>query len=208
MEQTNADKRDDPLARVLGGIGLAGCLLVIVADLVGTLASDHVGIIRDTISDAAAGGRFDWLVDLGLYAFALAALAAAAGLWRWKADGWDWKLGQFTLLGLSIAVALVAGYEAYNRPEGLPDIHRYLVYALGALFPATVWLTSDGLADRRDWLKPTLRVLAVVWLIAGPFLYAIPTAWDGAYERVLATAMVAWFALVAWLIYTRPGEAD
>ncbi|WP_271077479.1 DUF998 domain-containing protein [Aurantiacibacter sp. MUD61] len=208
MQQTEADRRDDDLAKGLGLIGLLGCILVIIADLSGTLLSGHVGMIRDTISDSAAGGEYDWLVDAGLYAFAASAILIAAGLWRWKADGWDWRLGQITLFALAIVIALVAGYEAYNRPFGLPDIHRYLVYAIGALFPATVWLTSDGLADRRDWIKPAMRILAVVWLIAGPLLFVIPTSWDGLYERGLAVLMVGWFAVVAWLIYTRPGESN
>lgn len=79
----------------------------------------------------------------------------------------------------------------------------YLVYTLGLSFPLMVWLKSRGLGKLHGWLKGALRIFAVLWFVAGPVLFLVPTRWDGLYERILAFAMVAWFVLIGWLLSSR-----
>lgn len=97
----------DPVARTCGVIAMAGCALCAIADLLGARLSNRIGLVSDTISDLAAGGRFDWLADLGLYAFVVAVLAAAIGLGRWPLTGWDWRLGKVLLFLIAIIVTVI-----------------------------------------------------------------------------------------------------
>ncbi len=70
----------DRLGRALAIVSLAGCAIALTADLAGATLSSRIGMAGDTISDLAAGGRWDWLMDGGLYALVAAVLAAALGL--------------------------------------------------------------------------------------------------------------------------------
>ncbi|MEE4206079.1 MAG: DUF998 domain-containing protein [Erythrobacter sp.] len=195
------------MPKVLGGLVIAGCLTAIVLDLVGVGLSDQVGMIRDTISNLAAkegdDTPVDELADTGLYAFVVAVLAATAGLARWRIDRLDWKIGAVLLVIVAICVALIAGYEAYTNGEG-PVIHYRLVYVLGGAFPLTVLLTAGQFYEIRKWLGIALYTLGVVWGIAAPFLFVVPTGWDGAYERLLAALMLGWFAAMGVMIWRDP----
>ncbi|WP_228275115.1 DUF998 domain-containing protein [Stakelama tenebrarum] len=191
--------RNERLSRVGGIVALLGCVLVLAADLLGVTLASRIGPVSETISNVAAG-PYDWIEDAGLYAFVIAVLAVAAGLSFWRVDGWDWVVGQGLLVLLAADVIAIAAYEAYNRPGGGPDLHLYFVGVLGASFPLAVWLTSRGLTagSRRKWW---LRGFAAVWGLAAPFLYVMPTGWDGLYERVLALCMLGWFALVGYHLW-------
>ena len=99
----------DATSRILGGLAVTGSLATAVTDLLGVALSDRIGLAADTISDMAAG-KYDLLVDLGLYAFVLGVLAATAGLLRWRIDRKDWKIGAALLVVYAAAVTLIAAY--------------------------------------------------------------------------------------------------
>jgi len=190
------------LVQGCGLVGMIGCAVALIADLLGVRLSDHIGLVSDTISNLAAGGRWDWLMDYGLYAFVLAVLAVALGTSRWRFDSdWQWAAGQVLLIVIAADIFAIAAYEAYSNPQAGPQLHYKFVYLLGIAFPLMAWLTSDGLGSVSGRLRTPLRVFAVGWALAGPVLFVMPTAWDGLYERVLALLMLGWFALVAWLLW-------
>lgn len=193
-------------AKLLGALVIAGCGIAVVLDLTGAGLSDRVGMIRDTISNLAASGRETWvdeIADTGLYAFALAVLATTAGLSRWRIERLDWKLGMVLLVAVAVCVMLIAGYEAYETGNG-PVIHYRLVYVLGLAFPLTVLLTAGQFYHIRKPLGVALYALGVVWAMAAPFLFVVPTAWDGAYERGLAGLMLGWFLVMGVMIWRDP----
>jgi hypothetical protein len=195
------------MPKILGGIVVAGCLTAIVLDFIGAGLSEKVGLIRDTISNLAAkegeNTPVDELADTGLYAFVIAVLATTWGLLRWRIERLDWKIGAFLLLVVAACVTLIAGYEAYTNGEG-PVIHYRLVYVLGAAFPLTVLLTAGQFYRISKPLGITLYAGGVVWGVAAPFLFIVPTAWDGAYERLLAGLMLAWFLTMGVMIWRDP----
>lgn len=195
------------MPKVLGGIVIAGCLAAIVLDLVGVGLSEKVGLIRDTISNLAAkegdGTPVDELADTGLYAFVIAVLATTWGLLRWRIERLDWKIGAFLLVVVAACVALIAGYEAYTNGEG-PVIHYRLVYVLGGAFPLTVLLTAGQFYRISKPLGLTLYIGGAAWGAAAPFLFIVPTAWDGAYERLLAGLMLGWFLTMGVMIWRDP----
>jgi len=195
------------MPKILGALVIAGCLTAIVLDLVGAGLSEKVGLIRDTISNLAASKGedtpVDELADTGLYAFALGVLATTWGLLRWRIERLDWKIGAVLLVVVAACVALIAGYEAYTSGDG-PVIHYRLVYVLGGAFPLTVLLTAGQFFELHKRLGIALYALGAVWTVAAPFLFVVPTAWDGAYERLLAALMLGWFLTMGVMIWRDP----
>lgn len=194
-------------SRIIASVVIAGCLIAVIMDLVGLGLTDRVGMVRDTISNLAAsknGNTFaDDAADFGIYAFVLAVLAATYGLLRWRIDRLDWKIGSWLLVVVAICLALIAGYEAYTVGGG-PVIHYWLVYTLGIAFPLAVLLTAGQFYAMKKWFGIALYALGVIWLIFGPLLFLVPTGWDGLYERMLASLMLAWFIAMGVMIWNDP----
>ena len=201
----STDAGTDATSRILGGVTIAGCLTAIIADFTTAALSDRLNVVENTISNLAAG-RYDWLADLGLYAFAAAVVAATIGLSRWRIERLDWRIGTIAMILLAGVVVLIAGYEAYSTGEGTV-IHFRLVYALGALFPATALLTAGQFYTMDKTLGIAFYVAGAAFLVLGPGLFLVPTAIDGAYERVLAGIMLFWFVAVGVMIWRDPDVA-
>lgn len=200
------DAGTDGTSRILGGLTIAGCLTAIVADLTTARLSGRLNVMENTISNLAAGGKYDWLADLGLYGFVIGVLAATVGLWRWRIERLDWRLGTFALLGLAIVVAIIGAYEAYSSGEG-QVIHYRLVYALGVLFPTAALLTAGQFYTMSRPVGIALYLLGGLFLIMGPGLFLVPTSIDGGYERLLAGLMLTWFVIIGVFIWRDPDVA-
>ncbi|AWW75256.1 hypothetical protein CD351_12535 [Erythrobacter sp. KY5] len=210
MQQEAAISKDsgtDTTSRVLGGIAIAGCVISVVMDFIGVGISDRVGMIQNTISNLAAskaeGTPADELADIGIYAFVVSVLATTAGLLRWRIDRLDWKIGSWLLVVVAVCVVLIAGYEAYTTDEG-PVIHYRLVYVLGVAFPLTVLLTAGQFWEISKGLGLSLYIGGVAWAVLGPLFFFVPTGYDGAYERMLAGGMLAWFITMGVMIWDDP----
>ncbi|MBV7266613.1 DUF998 domain-containing protein [Erythrobacter sp. WH131] len=205
------DSGTDRTSRVLGGIAIAGCVISVVLDFIGTGISDRVGMIQDTISDLAASRTentaADELADIGIYAFVLSVIATTYGLLRWRIDRLDWKIGSWLLVIVAICVVLIAGYEAYTTGEG-PVIHYRLVYVLGVAFPLTVLLTAGQFWEISKRLGIALYTGGALWAVLGPLFFFVPTDYDGAYERMLAGLMLAWFITMGVMIWRDPDVVE
>lgn len=176
-----------------------------ICDLLGVGLSERMGIASDTISNLAAG-EWDILSDLGIYAFVVGVLAVLAGLVRWRVSRWDWRLGTVLLAVLAVDYTLIAAYEAYSTGEGL-QIHYKLVYLMGVVFPLAVLLTAGQFYEIDRRLGIALYVGGVLWALAAPFLFVVPTAWDGLYERALALGKLGWFVIMGVMIWRDPDIA-
>lgn len=161
-----------------------------------------MGLASETISNLAAG-EWDILSDLGIYAFVVGVLAVTVGLLRWRVTRWDWRVGAALLVLLAVDYTLIAAYEAYSTGEGM-QIHYKLVYVMGVAFPLTVLLTAGQFWEIERRLGIALYVGGVLWAIAAPFLFLVPTAWDGLYERALAFAKLGWFVTMGVMIWRDP----
>lgn len=185
--------------------GLVGCAAVIVGNVAGIMIYERHDPISDTISDLAAG-RYAWIQDAGLLAFAIGIAATAAGMARWPSHGGKtWRLAAWLVALIAIDVAVIAAHNEYgDRDSGAFVIHSYAVYALAALFALASSLAAPALGRLgRGWRHFSWAV-PVVWLIAGPVFFVAPTAWDGAYERGLALVVVSWFGAIGLLLMRQP----
>ncbi|MCQ8783797.1 DUF998 domain-containing protein [Mangrovibrevibacter kandeliae] len=190
----------------LGVVGIAGCVIVVLANIVGVIVQPRDGLVADTISDLAAG-RYAVIMDIGLYAFAAGILAAAAGLRRLRWGGWEWTAGSWLLTLMSILLVVIGAHNEYgdNDPGGFV-IHMPLVVTMALVFTASALLTAAGFHERRrHWFWFNVAC-AVLWVIGAAVFWFTPTGFDGLTERLVGMVLVVWlFALSKLLIDVSKG---
>ena len=197
----------DTFSSLCGAVGLLGCLGVVAGDVAGIIVYEPHNPISETISNLAAG-QYAWIQDISLDLFAASSIASGLGLANWRLGAFRWKAAAALLVMLGVDLVLIAEHNQYaGRNVPGATIHTACVYALGALFTLiTFLLASDLRRIGPAWARFDLTV-AVIWIIAAPFFFLVPTGWDGAYERTLALMVVIWFAAISWLLIKR-GRGD
>lgn len=184
-----------------GGVGLAGALAAIPADVVSWLLAQGYSPIRQTIS-ALAVGPSSWLIDFGLLAYALACVAVGTGMRELRLPGRPWTLGSLAIVGAGLAVAVVSFANQYAGQQNAgANIHAWMVYALYALFGAAALAAAPGLGRLDARAARWSRLIGAAWIALGPIYYVwFPAGWAGAFERGLALLMILWLVLVARLL--------
>jgi len=195
----------DTVAAICGMIGLAACLIVIIADFSTAAIYERLGLFADTIS-AMAAGRGAMIMDTALLILVGGMLAVAFGLWRLRRSGWRWLAAIVALVAVAGIIAAIALFNEYGDGDIRDSwtFHYRLVYALGATFTVIPLLTARDLKpiDRRLWLGS--YGLAAAWFLAGPLMFAVPTGWDGLFERIAAALMLIWLAGAAIFLIRQP----
>lgn len=185
-------------------IGAGGLLLVAVCDFIAVLLDPTAGMAANTISNVAAG-EYAFLQDAGLYVFAGAVAIIGYGLFLYGARDRRWVLGCSLLGVVALCVIVMGAYEAYSRPDpNTVEIHLWVLAVFALSFAGALFALRPGIAAMsREWASFTTTIL-VTWVVAGPFLFVMPTGWDGLYERALGLVMVAW--LLVALARIRPRD--
>jgi len=184
--------------KACGTVGLWAALFTIPADVVSWLLAESYNPISQTIS-ALAVGRASWLIDLGLWGFALACAATGAGMIALALPAKFWKVAAFAIMGAGAAVATVAVAKGYAGPQNAgANPHQWSLYALYVLFAVAAFGAASGLLGLGERVASYSRLIGWAWVVFAPAYYFwFPSGWAGAFERVLALLMVVWLALVA-----------
>ena len=178
--------------RTCGAVAMAGAILPIPADVISWLLAEGYNPIRQSIS-ALAVGPSSWLIDLGLWSFVLACLAMAFGFWSIDRGDRFLRRGGFALAFLAADVGLIALLNEYaGRGNAAANLHAWAVYALGVLFAVAVLLPVSGLRHRAPGLATFSLGIGIAWIVLCPLYLLSPESWNGAFERFLALAMLAW----------------
>ncbi len=192
----------DTFSRIAAVLGSVGIVLAVATNVIGVLVHSETGFVADTISDLGAG-RYAWIQDIGLCAFAIGLLAVAVALLRGRLSGWDWWLGGSVLAAVAIAVFLIGIYNEYgDGDEGGLVIHIYLVAFLGIGFALAALALMRGLKRLDAFWARLSGWLAVVWILAAPVFFFVPTNWDGLYERGVAAILLLWVAAICRLLWS------
>lgn len=201
MNQSN--HRRSSLLLISGVIGLLGSFAVVAANIIGILLVERHNPISETISKLAIGD-YAWVQDLGLDLFAISLFAIAIGLFKWSVGGWRWKTSAFLLVLLCFDIVVIAEHNQYaGQANPGATVHLYAVYVLGLLVAlASLLLGFDLRRISRNWSRFSIG-LSIVWIVLGPIFFAVPTSWDGAYERFVALIMVTWVVALSWLLIQR-----
>ncbi|TCD14115.1 DUF998 domain-containing protein [Oricola cellulosilytica] len=180
----------------LGWFAIAGCVAMAASILIADFVVPEHNWIADTISDLGAG-KYEFIVDIGIYAFSASLIAIALLAAHVHMGGWGWSLGIAGFAFLALIVFLVGARNEYgDRDSDGVVIHIYLVYALGVLMAAIPLLMVKGAGRAGKFYGRTLVGIAVVWAISAPVFFFLPSSIDGIYERYLG--LVA-FSLVITL---------
>ena len=196
------EERPDFLA-AMGIIGIVGSLAFVVAVIWGGLVVPDHDFVADTISDLGAG-EHEWIADIGIYSFSAALVACALGASHAHLGGdrWSWSVGWLAFLGLIVFLVGARNEYGDGDDEGVV-IHSYLVYALGAGFAAIPWMMSRGAGIMGRGWRIALRWCAILWALAAPPFFFLPTGIDGIYERGLLVIAVAFTMILASLLLRR-----
>lgn len=179
------------LTKVLGWYAILGCAIFAISILIADFVVPDHDWIADTISDLGAG-RFEFIVDIGIYAFSASLISIALLAAHIHLGRWPWSVGVVGFAALGLIVFLVGARNEYgdNDSDGV-IIHIYLVYALGFLF-ATLPL---AMAHDRDRIGRNnarlLKGLSVLWTLSAPIFFFLADSIDGIYERYLGLVAFA-----------------
>ncbi|KIT16070.1 hypothetical protein jaqu_23420 [Jannaschia aquimarina] len=206
---------DDPGAerptflRLLAMLAVGGCVVFAVSVLIADFVVPNHDWVADTISDLGAG-RYEFIVDIGIYAYSCALIACAVGASHSHMGGRGWSFGIFGLIFMGLIVFLVGARNEYGDGdnEGVV-IHSQLVWALGLLFAAVPWAMSYGAEACSVTLKWIFRGVAILWVPLAPaFMLVVPDTWDGIYERGLGLLTFIFVCAMAWLLVGRAAAVE
>lgn len=170
---------------MLGWYAIIGCAILAVSILVADFIVPDHDWIADTISDLGAG-RYEFVVDTGLYAFSAALVAIALLGAHVHLDGWRWSLGAIGFALFGLIVFLVGARNEYGDADsdGVV-IHIYLVYAIGVLMAVLPLLMARGAGRVGAGYRHVLIGVSGLWVVSAPVFFFLPTDIDGIYERYL-----------------------
>jgi len=169
----------------LGLFAIIGCVTFAVSILIADFVVPDHDWISDTISDLGAG-RYEFIVDVGIYAFSASLVSVALLASHMHLGGWRWSAGVTGLALLALIVFLVGARNEYgdDDSDGVV-IHSYLVYALGLLMAFVPWAMSQSAGLASAAYGKLLVGIAVIWTLSAPVYFILPTEIDGLYERYL-----------------------
>lgn len=179
---------------VLGWTAVLGCVVFGVSIVIADILVPNHGWIADTISDLGAG-RYEFIVDIGIYAFSASLVSVALMAAHLHLGGWRWSFGVVGFAALALIVFLVGARNEYgdSDSEGVV-IHVYLVYAIGLLMALIPWAMSKGARLVSDTYATVLIAISIVWTISAPVFFFLPNWIDGLYERYLG--LIAFAAVI------------
>jgi hypothetical membrane protein len=197
QETTPNVTNDTSFMLFFGWYALFGCLVFTVAILIADFVVPNHDWIADTISDLGAG-KYEFIVDIGIYAFSGSLIAVALLASHVHMGGWRWTAGIIGLAVMALVVFLIGARNEYgDQDDDGTVIHYYLVYALGFLMAAVPLVMASGAGRAGKGYAKTLVAISVIWTLSAPIFFMLPNDIDGIYERYLGMisfAMVATFA--------------
>lgn len=202
MDRLTLDPEVRPgLVKALSLYACLGCVIFAVSILIADFVVPDHDWIADTISDLGAG-KYEYIVDIGIYAYSAALIAIALLAAHLHLGGTGWSLGLAGLALLGLIVFLVGARNEYgDHDQDGRAIHIYLVYALGVLQFLVPLALAKGAALHSLIHGRILTGLALVWLIAAPVFFVLPTDIDGLYERGLGLLSMAMVVTLAHLFH-------
>ncbi|MEP3333293.1 DUF998 domain-containing protein [Sedimentitalea sp.] len=202
--QMPAEVSEQPvLLSTLIFLGVFGCIALATSILIADFVVPNHDWIADTISDLGAG-RYEFIVDMGLYAFAAALIGLAVLAAHVHLGAWDWSVGIIALIVFGLLVFLIGARNEYgdNDSDGWV-IHSYLVYALGVTMTIACFALARGAARASPRYRTVLIATGIVWVASSPVFFFLPTDIDGIYERYLGAVSFVLVVILSHLFYQR-----
>lgn len=196
---TSNHEHNQAFVATLSCYAVLGCAIFGMSILIADFVVPEHNWISDTISDLGAG-RYEFIVDVGLYSFSAALISIALLAAHVHFGGTRWSVGTVGFAILALIVFLVGARNEYgDRDSDGVVIHIYLVYALGLLMAALPWLMAEGAGIVSQTTARLLKIISVLWAVSAPIFFFLPTSIDGIYERYLGLLACSVVILMARL---------
>jgi len=202
--QMPAEGAEQPyLLHALSLLAVFGCTALAASILIADFVVPNHDWIADTISDLGAG-RYEFIVDIGLYAFSAALIGLAVLAAHVHLGAWDWSVGIIALIIFGLLVFLIGARNEYgdNDSDGWV-IHIYLVYALGVTMTVACFALARGAARASPRYRTILIATGIIWVVSAPVFFFLTTDIDGIYERYLGAVSFVLVLALAHLFYQR-----
>lgn len=186
-----------------GAVALAGAASLVIGVAVASLVVPDHDWMAETISDLGAG-PLEIIVDVALYGFAAGLVALAIGAAHAHLGRVGWTAGIFSLSVLAALVVMVGARNEYGDADSDGFVvHIYLVYLLGGLFALAPFSMARGAGRAHPIYRRLFVGCGVVWTLAAPVFFLVPTSVDGLYERLLGIIALTWTCGLAHLLIRR-----
>jgi hypothetical protein len=204
LEYQRLDTRNRPYFLIMAGsISIVGSIALLAGTTIAPFLVPDYDWMRDTISDLAAGDS-EMIMDVALYGFGGGILALALGAAHAHLGGIGWSAGTVGLACLTVLVIVIGARDEYGDADsGGLVIHAYLVYLLGLAYAVVAFGMADGASKEIGWARPALIGLGLLWCLASPAFFFLPTDIDGLYERGLGAIAVAINTVLAVVFISR-----
>ena len=186
------------LLRTCGALGIAGVLFGAAADVLSWFVAEGYSPVSQSIS-ALAVGNASWLIDLGLWVFALACGAIGTGMLAFRLSATSWRIAAIASIAMGIEVAVVAMVNEYAGTENTgSNVHRWAVTLFYLSFAAAALAGRRALEELHSGVAGFSRAAGWIWIVLAPIYYFwYPSGWAGSFERALALLMIAWLFVIA-----------
>ena len=188
---------------LLAFAGMAGPIVLVVAELVAALSGQKYDIINDSISSLALT-RLGWVQTIGLLATGLLVEIFVAGLLFNIRRARGFHLGITFMVFIGFGLLLLGAFR--TDPVGAPDttegiIHTIATIVIFWLFPIAILLIAPSLRKDPNWqnlFKYTIvtGILALALVIMVGILEDT-SSWFGLGERILVANMIIWVEVTA-----------
>ncbi len=188
---------------ILALAGIAGPIVLILADLVAALSEPGYNLVRDSISILALTSM-GWVQTIGFLVIGLMVEVFVAGLLfnirgRW---GFGFSIGLLACFGFGL---LLMGAFQMDPPSEAKTIHGTIhgLTAAGSfwVFFVSVLLLIPSLRHDPYWkdIFPYTVAAGALALVlgVGQFWLSAETSWFGLYERVIVVNAVIWVEVMA-----------
>jgi len=195
--------------------GMAGPLLLIIAEVVAASSAEKYSIFSDSISSLALT-PMGYVQTIGFLAIGLLVEVFTAGLLFGVRAARGFHLGIVCLVLMGFGMLLIGAF--HTDPVLAPDTVEGIIHNIAAsivfwLFPVVSLLMAPSFRRDPHWqdfFKYTLvtAVLALVLVIA-VVIMEDSTSWFGLAERILVANMIFWVEVTAvrlFIISLSPGN--
>ncbi len=188
--------------------GIAGPLVLLVADFVAAQSAPDYLLLRDSIS-SLAWSRLGWIQTIGFLAIGLLVEVFTAGLFLSIRGAKGFGFGVLLLGCFGFGLLLVGAFhtDITGRPNTIDGtIHVAAANTVFWLLPIASLFMVPTLKRNAYWspifiYSVATAVFALLWLIVYRLWLPTELSWFGLYERILVIAEVAWVEVMAiWLL--------
>jgi hypothetical protein len=187
---------------VLALAGIAGPVILVIADCVAGINAEHYNFIQNSIS-SLAWTKLGWVQTIGFLAIGLLVELFIAGLFFTVRGRRGFGIGIAILVFFGFDLLMIGAF--HTDPSGGPHTFEGSIHGLSArsifwLYPLGVLLIARSLKKDPRWKPLFIYSIAAAGLSLVLMLSSIwldESSWFGLFERLLVANQIIWVEVLA-----------